>query len=331
MKAIAIISVVIGHVLSGCYSDSMSSMNDMLVFKFVYSFHMPLFMFISGFVCFKPEKAYSLSDIGWRCVSYMTPFFVVAFLLGLMRNEITLLQYWYFRTLTILMLVLYTSVTVTHMVSFIRKEPDSNYHNIIICILFYVGIKSIEYVSARWYYVSTTLDIGHIIQLYPFFLAGYIYRSFKSLDRVLRNDYTLSLSLLALFIVYKLDYNKFHIQAIVAIIFVLNISSLTIFNKLSSLKSIGNKTQPIYIIHFFLVMAFPQIGDFFMSFKDCSPKVQVLPQLLYSIPMSLIIIYISLKITEVIKCSPMLSLLALGDVKEIKNKFCKKSKNENPI
>lgn len=67
LKAILIITVLLGHCIQygGGYEDN--SFFDNKLFKFIYSFHMPLFMLISGylfsesvkkgnfFVCYKKE------------------------------------------------------------------------------------------------------------------------------------------------------------------------------------------------------------------------------------------------------------------------------------
>ena len=43
-KGLAIILVVVGHVVQG----SATNFDDLLWFKVIYSFHMPLFVFLSG-------------------------------------------------------------------------------------------------------------------------------------------------------------------------------------------------------------------------------------------------------------------------------------------
>lgn len=47
LRGIAIMLVVIGHVIQ--YVFSPNTFDDNLLFRVIYSFHMPLFMFISGY------------------------------------------------------------------------------------------------------------------------------------------------------------------------------------------------------------------------------------------------------------------------------------------
>ncbi len=112
-KGIAIVLVVLGHVLASCYGRNIVSMPyaSVVLWKYVYSFHMPLFMFISGFVVFNPFKKYKAIQIGKRCLAYMIPYIVLGLLSSYYQevfNLKTILgQYWYFRTLVIFLVIVY--------------------------------------------------------------------------------------------------------------------------------------------------------------------------------------------------------------------------------
>lgn len=47
-KAIAILMVVIGHIIQSMYSPD--NFDENIVFRIIYSFHMPLFIMLSGLV-----------------------------------------------------------------------------------------------------------------------------------------------------------------------------------------------------------------------------------------------------------------------------------------
>lgn len=320
MKAFAILFVVIGHVMSGCYSENMSSMDDIILFRFIYSFHMPLFFFISGFVCFNPDKDYSKKSIGKRSLSYLIPFFVSGLLIGLVRNEISLMQLWYFRTLTVFMLFLYCSQKIARFLLSNSFAPQLK--PLLAVVLFYGCIRGISFLTSHPL-INMMID-GYHFWFYIFFALGFLYRSYRyKFDNILRNDVMLLLSFFAMILVYYLDFNLYYLKQFAAIVFVLNIASLCCFEKSLLANRIGRCTGEIYIIHFFLVMALPQVGDFFMYFKSMSPKIQLLPQLLYSVPMSLFIIWLSMKIVAVVKCSPLLSIALLGDMSAVTKKLKK--------
>lgn len=63
LKGAAIILVVLGHVISQVWNTDPDIYENNLIFRFCYSFHMPLFVFISGYlsrVTFSPGKSWLL-------------------------------------------------------------------------------------------------------------------------------------------------------------------------------------------------------------------------------------------------------------------------------
>ena len=57
VKGFAIVLVVLGHAIQYTYRD----FDNLFVFRLIYSFHMPLFMFVSGMlVQFNRNKVYYL-------------------------------------------------------------------------------------------------------------------------------------------------------------------------------------------------------------------------------------------------------------------------------
>ena len=77
LKGIAIILVVWGHAIQHLCSNP----GDDAVFNLIYSFHVPLFMFLSGFVSYKLSN--NLSDIKKRAYQLLTPFFFFPIVKGL--------------------------------------------------------------------------------------------------------------------------------------------------------------------------------------------------------------------------------------------------------
>jgi len=74
LKGFLIILVVLGH----CIQYSISDFDHNIVFRIIYSFHMPLFMFVSGFVSYKAE--YKKDSIRKRFVQLIIPFVAWAML-----------------------------------------------------------------------------------------------------------------------------------------------------------------------------------------------------------------------------------------------------------
>ena len=74
LKGLLIIMVVIGHVIQSSNPDYQHD----ILFRFIYSFHMPLFLAISGYLTYKPK--YDSGLIKKRAVQLLIPFVVWAFL-----------------------------------------------------------------------------------------------------------------------------------------------------------------------------------------------------------------------------------------------------------
>lgn len=80
LKGVAIFLVFVGHAINWCNPDAF---NDRL-FNYIYSFHMPLFMFISGFFSFKPVNDWG--DIKKKFYQLVVPIFTYSILAGFINN-----------------------------------------------------------------------------------------------------------------------------------------------------------------------------------------------------------------------------------------------------
>lgn len=71
LKGFAIILVVLGHSIQFLSHNNFENP----LFKFIYAFHMPLFMFLSGYVCFRTTGEKYI-DLKKRFKTLIIPFFV---------------------------------------------------------------------------------------------------------------------------------------------------------------------------------------------------------------------------------------------------------------
>lgn len=85
IRGIAIILVVIGHAIQVLYAPGVFDEN--MLFKIIYSFHMPLFMCISGYVSGYHQQPLSAKSLCLRLKSLMVPFMVWAFINSIIREE----------------------------------------------------------------------------------------------------------------------------------------------------------------------------------------------------------------------------------------------------
>ena len=100
IKGIAIFLVVIGHVISQVWSASPEIYENSFIFRFCYSFHMPLFVFISGYICritMKNNRQWLLKRLRRIGIPYLLMTTIVAVWLrnGDISQFIVSAPYWY--------------------------------------------------------------------------------------------------------------------------------------------------------------------------------------------------------------------------------------------
>jgi fucose 4-O-acetylase-like acetyltransferase len=80
LKGFLIITVVAGHIVQSFHPNGVNNH----LFRLIYSFHMPLFMFVSGFVCYRqPNRQLKLVEgIKRRFIQLMLPFLVWSFMVS---------------------------------------------------------------------------------------------------------------------------------------------------------------------------------------------------------------------------------------------------------
>lgn len=82
LKGLLIIMVVIGHVIQSSNPDYQHD----ILFRFIYSFHMPLFLAISGYLTYKPK--YDSVLIKKRAVQLLVSFVAWAFLSPVLQKGV---------------------------------------------------------------------------------------------------------------------------------------------------------------------------------------------------------------------------------------------------
>lgn len=93
IKGFLIVLVVLGHCIQYIYSPKQYDNNT--VFRIIYSFHMPLFMFISGYLAFRPNKNIDITWLKKRAKNLVLPFIVwifLGYLIGFEFNKLPITE-----------------------------------------------------------------------------------------------------------------------------------------------------------------------------------------------------------------------------------------------
>lgn len=122
------------------------------IFDYIYMFHMPVFVFISGFFG-KSERSRGFSSILKLAVLYFIFNSVIGFLWGFELRLQPLYSYWY------LLALIFWRLTAHH----IAKLPH------ITLLLF-----GISFFAGFYLNIDNTFAIARIISFYPFYMMGYL-------------------------------------------------------------------------------------------------------------------------------------------------------------
>lgn len=273
IKGFAILLVVMGHVIANWFTDwSLLLKNDtdnqLVVWKLIYAFHMPLFMFCSGL--FQPilTKESTFKDIlriiTKRFKVLIIPYFITGCLLWFITGRPSF--YWY-------LLILFEFTVLTLIVTWlVNKVTKDN----LIEGLVLIGLLLLFHIintRLKEYERLPLLDIGHL-NLFFYFIIGYIIAKYKVLDIILKNWlYSLSIVVFIVLFVsfsiydYKIPYGGFIINKIMPLsaIYAVFYFFKTYYDNSNIIyrffNYLGKYSLEIYILHFFFLIKIPILGD----------------------------------------------------------------------
>lgn len=285
LKCLAIFFVVIGHCIQRSYVAMDSSTEEFYydgLFRFIYGFHMPLFMAISGFFFYITIQKYAYKEIiksrflklvvpivSWHIIWMISDGFsnqgdgytFLTFLAGFLKH------YWF------LWAIFYCSIIVLVIETFNKRRRYVAYVLIVIISCFFPNFFNVE----------------RYVWLFPFFLGGYLY---CSKCRAFEENHTRLLMSLGggIFLIYLITLSYYNYEdyiyttgtciikngglsvpqlyidlfrLLVSILGVVSAYGLSLTTKLVKVPNwitkIGSRTLGIYIIHMFFT---PLISEF---------------------------------------------------------------------
>lgn len=176
LKAVAIISAVLGHSIqfgSGEQVLNMGAYFDNIIFKVIYSFHMPLFMLISGYLFYFSMKKYTFIQLIFsRITTLIIPILawsVIPFCVEVYKmREISFVNIFriYIKsmldTLWFLWAIFYCSMVVLLINRFMKDN-----------VLIYLTIFIVSF------FVTDSYNFSLYKYMYPYFLFGYFYNKYS--------------------------------------------------------------------------------------------------------------------------------------------------------
>ena len=261
LKVILIFFVVFGHVIEYYINDNSILMT---LYIFIYIFHMPLFIFISGYLSknFYKMKRKAIRNLLIPYIIFNMIWYTAVYI-GTRRAMFSVLYPGW--TLWYLLSLFFWRITLKYLIKF----------NHILLLSFIAGVL-VGLIPS----IGSILSISRTIVFLPFFLLGY-YTTEEHLEKIksFKSEYAITgilvFLLVAIYIVkndlfnYKFLYNSYSYNALevslfegtifrIFLYFGAIIFSICVINlvprKEQFFSKIGKATMNIYVFHIYLVM-----------------------------------------------------------------------------
>ena len=317
LKGFAIILVVMGHVLEWGMGISDSPAN-----LFYSSFHMPLFMFLSGLFAMKSFKTYNLAECQHflynKVRRIVVPFLVVGGAFSILQTggvtavymgEIS--GYWF---LPALFYAMVTEMVVGCMLQ--RLHGYQHWYFDVSFHIFVYGLLSFAY------YKTFMADIPYylnFIKMYPFFVIGVWFTRYQRLKEAILSSHTLvSASVVLSFVSLWLQQTiklPIRITGFFAFVVLVNFFAAYGDRLRSEWSIVGKYTLQIYVFHWFLIPSLLPIGAWLLRQKAplCGlPNENIVLMLLFALLLALPIVAACMVMGKIVKHSYWLNVLLFG-------------------
>ncbi len=325
IKGLAILLMVMGHVIATQYPNPYFVLDNgprdaMLLFRVIYSFHMPLLMFCSGLFIIKHESVdgmYLVSSIWKRVQSLVLPSIFAGGILWLQRGNF---GYWFLWTL-------FQFVVITLLLDFLCSFIPKYGRKFLVFLLCCISGLIILFLK-HFYYLERLpiIDVAHW-RFYPYFCLGIICKQYNLIEKVFSKNWVYTIALIVFGVMtYWITIVGCHIpkqsitgmllpiSAIIALIYLFK-EGLSGESKIEKwLQYLGTHSLEVYILHLFFLFRMYPIGDFVLNHanSDGGGLTIFFVQLTTSLITSIIIIYLCYLVMNIISKSSLLSLLLLG-------------------
>ena len=325
IKGLAILLMVMGHVIAYQFPSYQVALNDspqitMIVWRIIYSFHMPLLMFCSGLFIIKQEHMDSkqlVASIWKRVQSLVLPSIFAGGILWLQRGNF---GYWFLWTLFQFVVI---TLLLDFLCSFIPKYGRKFFVFLLCCIsgLIILFLKHFYYLERL-----PIIDVAHW-RFYPYFCLGIICKQYNLIEKVFSKNWVYTIALIVFGVMtYWITIVGCHIpkQSITGMILPISIIIALIYlfkvglsgeSKVEKwLQYLGSHSLEVYILHLFFLFRMYPVGEFVLNQanSDGGGRTIFFVQLTTSLIASIIIVYLCYLVMNIISKSSLLSLLLLG-------------------
>ena len=313
LKGLAIILVVMGHISEKSMNITTSPFN-----LFYDSFHMPLFMFLSGIFAYKSFKKWNLYEAIYflkkKTLRILMPFVViggvysVCFCGNLMDVYLGVnSSYWFLPALFYCMLC---GLIVYWIINFTGK---SNKIYLVLCM------HLILWMLLVMVYQMNCLDNVpyslHAIKMYPFFIMGTLFTKYSLFkDKIIYSNNLFTISILGymLLLIYgdeiPLKFNYTGVFAIVILVQLIVDYDSFIPKKMSF---VGKYSLEIYVLHWFFLPALDSLNSC-LSFSIIGIPKNFIILFCVTLIIAIPIIFVCILLSNIIRKSKFLNAVCFG-------------------
>lgn len=322
--------MLIGHCLAWNYEDFLTIIingerTDMFWWHLIYSFHMPLFFWISGYLL--PRQSFKFGDLTnifiKRTYTLLIPFICSGTLMNILTNGEGYSNLWFLRSL-------YELTLLGILYEFVKYKFNLGLKN---DIWFFGILGLVIWIVSIIYAKNNIIEILDLSSISGKNYIGFVFgifckRHFKQ-NSWLDNNHTYTVSILLFSVLtcaffFNLDQHKIihylfiltPVSAIVCMVYICK-HKINQENRITNLLNyIGKYSLEIYIVHFLFGIRFFIITDYATKMIHSGYWRDLLWghtfMLLTSIIYSAILIVICIPIIQIIRASNILSIILLG-------------------
>lgn len=312
LKGISMFLVVLGHVI--WFSLDMP---ESLLLKLIASFHVPTFMFLAGYMAYKPTQTNWIFYFVKKIRTLLFPFIFIGSLYTLCQHESLINDlllgkmkngYWF-------IFVLFEIFILFAPFSYISQKINKSPKLFIDIIIF--GIASLTVQSIFIFHIlpdsiSNFFMWNIVTKNFQLFLLGYLFHKYYKLDKILQVDYIFTFSLIMFIIFFILRDRYYMLSNLLCAIFgtFCAVSLCRRYTETLPLGKvwsyIGKLSLDIYVLHYFFIINIAQLQFLFISNQNMSLLI------LISMLSTALIIFLSIFVSKIISSSSILNYLILG-------------------
>lgn len=340
LRGVTMILVVFSHVeLTSFGIDNPTFINNLFM-----SFRMPLFFWVSGYIAYKASIEWNLKTWWQMSKKKAAVQLIPTFIFGLIfayaysSSDIQVfithngkLGYWFTIALFEIFLIVYTTNTILY-------NNDSRVHRKRMFVALFIISGALFLTKIVLKTIPTLNEIGNILTLhhtfnyFQYFAFGYICSMYREeFDKMLQSKYFIAIIIILFATLFyakrccvaALAGNGMDIWRMSDIVLEMitgYLGLLIVYNTLKTYQSafttdkkigrtlqfIGKRTLDIYLLHYFLLPALPQLGE--MLSDGNNPTLE----LILGLSISLIVVALCLTISSILRTSPTLAKWLFG-------------------